>query len=69
LRDYNKTLEAQVAERTEKLRAQNDELTRLNRLMTGREVKMVELKKEIKNLKGRLGEPDSSGTDDVSESA
>lgn len=35
------------------LRKRNDELTRLNNLMVGRELKMIELKKEIRRLGGQ----------------
>jgi PAS domain S-box-containing protein len=38
------------------LRARTEELERLNRLMIGREHKMIELKEEIRMLKERLGE-------------
>lgn len=33
-----------------------DELERFNKLAVDRELRMIELKKEIKALKGRLGE-------------
>jgi len=40
----------------EKLKSQTAELQKMNDMMTGRELKMVELKEEIRNLKKRLGE-------------
>ena len=48
IRDYQQGLEQKVAERTE-------ELERMNKLMVGRELKMMELKKEIEELRKRLG--------------
>jgi PAS domain S-box-containing protein len=39
----------------EALRATNEELTRFNQAMVGRELRMVELKKEINELCGRMG--------------
>jgi PAS domain S-box-containing protein len=41
----------------EALRAANDELTRFNRAMTGRELRMIELKQEVNVLCARLGWP------------
>jgi PAS domain S-box-containing protein len=38
----------------EKLKQKNEELERVNKLMIGRELKMVELKKEIEELKNKL---------------
>lgn len=51
LAEYTKGLEVKVAERTEELTARVEELESLNKTMVGRELKMVELKKEIENLK------------------
>lgn len=39
------------------LRARAEELARFNRIAVGREVRMIELKKEINELRERLGEP------------
>lgn len=44
-------LEKQVAERTKDLEVKTSDLERMNKLMVGRELKMVELKKEIEELK------------------
>lgn len=51
LAENAKRLEAKVAERTEELNDQVRELEELNKTMVGRELKMVELKKEIRTLK------------------
>jgi methyl-accepting chemotaxis protein len=56
LRDVIRDLE-ETRDRTEAARAElatsNDELQRLNRVMIGRELRMIELKKEIEKLKGQ----------------
>ena len=39
---------------------QQDELNKINEVMTGREVRMIELKKEIKALKERLDKYEST---------
>jgi nitrogen fixation/metabolism regulation signal transduction histidine kinase len=51
LQDYSKELEKKVKERTEELESKNKELEKFNRFTTDRELKMVELKKEIALLK------------------
>lgn len=51
LQSYNKDLENQVAGRTKQLQEQMEEMQRLQKLTIDRELKMVELKKEIENLK------------------
>jgi nitrogen-specific signal transduction histidine kinase len=51
LEDYTKSLEIKVAERTAELADQVAELQSLNKTMVGRELKMVELKKEIEELR------------------
>jgi len=51
LLNYTKDLERGVAEKTEELKTRIDELSKINKLMTGRELKMVELKEEIAVLK------------------
>lgn len=50
LSDYTKNLEAKVAERTKQLADQLKQVEQLNKTMVGRELKMVELKKEIERL-------------------
>ena len=49
LRDVTKRRETE-----EKLREKMDELERFNKLMIGRELRMVELKKRIKELEEKL---------------
>jgi len=51
LADYTRELEIKVNLRTEELVNQVKELESVNKSMIGRELKMVELKKEIENLK------------------
>ncbi len=50
LKESYKTLEDKVVERTKELDSKVEELGRINKLMVDRELKMVELKKEIKDL-------------------
>ena len=51
LAEYTKNLEVRVKERTDELNNRVKELETLNKTMVGRELKMVELKKELKDLK------------------
>lgn len=51
LKDYTKNLTVEVARRTTELEARVKELERLNKIMVGREMKMIELKAELKKLK------------------
>ncbi|MCR4325594.1 MAG: PAS domain-containing protein [Patescibacteria group bacterium] len=51
LATYTKDLEAEVAKRTEQLADRVKELETLNKTMVGREIKMVELKKEVEDMK------------------
>lgn len=52
--EYTKGLEVEVSERTKELAARVKELESSNRALVGRELKMVELKEEIKDLKKRV---------------
>jgi hypothetical protein len=54
LRDLSESLEDQVEERTASLQEKIEELEKFNRLTVGRELKMIELKEEIKKLKEEL---------------
>jgi PAS domain S-box-containing protein len=51
LANYTKGLEVKVAERTKELDRRIKELETMNKSMVGRELKMVELKKEVEGLK------------------
>ena len=63
--DITERKQAEVAlrQKAEALRASNAELEQFNRAMVGRELRMIELKQEIKELCGRLGEPPRHETD------
>lgn len=54
----------------EELREQNVELDRFNKVAVGRELRMIELKREVDDLRRRCGEPDlypSAGSEDVND--
>ncbi|MFH0873601.1 MAG: PAS domain-containing protein [Candidatus Komeilibacteria bacterium] len=51
LANYTKDLEKGVAAKTEELKARVDELSKLNSVMVGRELKMSSMKLEIEDLK------------------
>ena len=51
LKELTKGLEGNVKERTKELQGRVNELERFHNLTVGRELKMIELKKEIKKLK------------------
>ncbi len=51
LKRLAESLNEQVKEKTKELQVKLNELEKMNKLMVGRELKMVELKKEIKTLK------------------
>jgi nitrate/nitrite-specific signal transduction histidine kinase len=54
LEELAKTLEEKVRERTKELQKRVEELEKFQKLTVGRELRMVELKKEIENLKREL---------------
>ena len=53
LEEYTKGLEVVVADRTKELIARIKDLESMNKSMVGREIKMVELKKEIEGFKSK----------------
>ncbi len=53
LASYTKDLEKGIAGRTKELKARIEELSEVNKMMIGRELKMIELKEEIIKLKKR----------------
>lgn len=55
LEEHNKKLEEEVEKRTKELQNQVDEMGRLQKITIDRELKMVEMKKELDELKSRLG--------------
>lgn len=54
LKELAENLENQVKERTRELQNKIDELEKFRKLVVGRELKMIELKKEIKKLKEEM---------------
>jgi PAS domain S-box-containing protein len=59
LREERRKLEESRAE----LRASNEELTRFNRAAVDREMRMIELKKEVNELRRQLGRPERYNLD------
>lgn len=51
LRTYAKNLTLEVAKRTAELEVRVKELERMNKIMVGREIKMIELKAELEKMK------------------
>jgi two-component system, chemotaxis family, CheB/CheR fusion protein len=52
-----KGMEEQISKDAKELRQSNQELTRFNRAMVDRELRMIEMKEEVNELCKRLGEP------------
>jgi PAS domain S-box-containing protein len=52
-----KQLEEQIRRKAESLETANKDMERFNRMAVGREMRMIELKKEVNGLCKRLGEP------------
>jgi len=55
LKELAQSLDEKVKEKTKELQARVEELERFHHLTVGRELKMIELKEEIKKLKEELG--------------
>ncbi|MCX6925678.1 MAG: transporter substrate-binding domain-containing protein [Verrucomicrobia bacterium] len=53
--------ENEIRRRAEELRAANEELTRFNRVTVGRELRIIELKKQVNELCARLHQPPRYG--------
>lgn len=62
-----KSTEMILQQQAEGLRVRNEILTRFNDLMVGRELRMIELKREVNELSQRLGEPPRHKIVDASE--
>ncbi len=58
LLENNEELEQRVCDRTKELEANNRELERINKIFIGRELRMTELKKKIKEMESRNGHPE-----------
>lgn len=54
IQELNKELEQKVKERTLELEQKNSDLERMNKLFIGRELRMIELKNEIKDLEDKF---------------
>lgn len=55
LKKYREQLEELVRQRTAELKNKNEELEKFNKLFVGRELRMIELKKHIEELKKQTG--------------
>jgi PAS domain S-box-containing protein len=58
-----KRAEMELQRRAEELRAANEELTRFNRVTVGRELRIIELKKQVNDLCARLSQPPRYATE------
>ncbi|MDP2926640.1 MAG: hypothetical protein Q8N65_00670 [bacterium] len=57
LQDLTKSLEEKIEERTKELQEKVADLERFNKLVVDRELKMIELKKELEECRGKLSKP------------
>jgi PAS domain S-box-containing protein len=55
--DAVQQLNADLRQRVGELHAANEELTRFNQVTVGRELRIIELKKQVNELCGKLGQP------------
>jgi methyl-accepting chemotaxis protein len=53
LEELNETLEIKVGKRTEEFKKRLDQLEKFHRITLGRELKMIELKKELQKLESK----------------
>lgn len=60
--DYSKNLEKKVEEKTKELKEKIEELEQFNKFAVGRELKMLELKKRLKELEDKLGKEKEAGS-------
>ncbi|MEI9478141.1 MAG: PAS domain S-box protein, partial [Deltaproteobacteria bacterium] len=58
-RDVTESIKADNAlrQQAEDLSARNEEMSRFNRIAIGRELRMIELKRAVNEMCGKLGEP------------
>jgi C4-dicarboxylate-specific signal transduction histidine kinase len=59
LEEVAKGLEEKIKGRTEELEEKMKDLEKFNKLAVGRELKMIELKKNLEELKKRLGQQET----------
>lgn len=62
-------LEVRIAEKTNELQQRLAELERINTFMTGREIRMIDLKRDNERLRALVGEEPRPNTDDTPEKA
>lgn len=65
--EIRKAAEEEIRTHVEKLHVSNEKLKRFNRAAVGRELRMVAMKKEINELRARLGQPPRYKLDFVKE--
>jgi len=60
LKEYAQKLNIEIAKKTKELESRVQELEKINKLMVGRELKMIELKKELDEIKAKFYESEKS---------